>query len=108
MAVVMAAVETEVAAMDDGSPRFVAFSTIDDEPWEVRLEIGALLDRVGEWASLGIGLVRFTEILDCGVEEGEVLSDLTPLPEACDGFPTTFRGEGVAGLSPAALQNAEP
>ncbi len=96
------------AAMDNGSLRFIAFSTIDDEPWKIRSGIGALLDRVGEWASLGIGLVRFTKILDCGAEEGEVLSSLTPLLEACERFPTIFRGEGVVGLSPAPLQNAEP
>lgn len=91
-----------------GAPRFVAFSTIDDEPWEAATQADVLLDRVGELASLGIGLVRFTEILDCGLEASEVLSQGTPLVEARGRFRTVFRGEGVPGLMPIALPPSEP
>lgn len=89
------------------APRFVAFSTID-EPWEAGLQTGALLDRVRELSALGTGLVRFTEILDCGDEAAGVLAEGTPLPEARARFRTVFRGDGVPGLAPVALQGAEP
>lgn len=91
-----------------GAPRFVAFSTIDDEPWEAGPEAKALLDRVCELASLGIGLVRFTEILDCGNEASDVLNGGMPLPEARDRFRTVFRGEGVPELGAVALREDEP
>ena len=90
------------------APRFVAFSTIDDAPWEASAAADHLLDRVREMASLGIGLVRFTEILDCGAEAGEVLSQGTLLVEARLRFPTVFRGDGVPGLMPVALSSAGP
>ena len=89
------------------APRFVAFSTIDDEPWEAGGQASALLDRVRELASLGIGLVRFTEILDCGNEASDVLSDGVPLSEARGRFLTVFRGDGVPELAPVALQSVE-
>lgn len=91
-----------------GVPRFVAFSTIDDEPWETASGAVELLDRVRELASLGIGLVRFTEILDCGPEANDVLSQGTPLVEARMSFPTVFRGDGVPGLMAVALRPSEP
>ena len=108
MAVVMSAVETGVAVMDDGSPRLVAFSTIDDEPWEVGLEVGVLLERVRGLASLGIGLTRFTETLDYGGEAEAILSEGLPLAEARTRFPKVFRGGGIPGLVPAELDGAEP
>lgn len=89
-------------------PRFVAFSTIDDEPWEAGARAGDLLDHVRELASLGIGLVRFTEILDCGGEAGDVLARGTPLAEARTRFPAVFRGDGVTGLAPMALGIIDP
>ena len=91
-----------------GVARFVAFSTIDDEPWELGARAGELLERVRELASLGIGLVRFTEILDCGDEAGDVLSEGTTLAEARTRFPTVFRGDGVPGLMPITLKDGEP
>ena len=89
-----------------GVARFVAFSTIDDQPWESGAKAGELLERVCELASLGIGLVRFIEILDCGDEAGDVLSEGTTLAEARTRFPTVFRGDGVPGLMPVALEVA--
>ncbi|MGI3899778.1 MAG: hypothetical protein ACRYGP_17600 [Janthinobacterium lividum] len=86
----------------------MAFSTIDDEPWESGAEASELLKRVRELASLGIGLVQFTEILDCGDEAGDVLSEGTALAEARIRFPTVFRGDGVPGLMPVALDVAGP
>ena len=83
--------------------RFVAFSTIDDEPWESGANAHELLERVRELASLGIGLVRLTEILDCGDEAGDVLNQGTTLAEARERFPTVFRGDGVPGLMPVDL-----
>lgn len=91
-----------------GVARFVAFSSIDDEPWELGVDASDLLERVRELASLGIGLVRFTEILDCGDEAGDVLSEGTTLAEARIRFPTVFRGDGVPGLMPVALEVAGP
>ena len=89
-------------------PRFVAFSTIDDEPWEAGPDAGRLLDRVRELASLGIGLVRFTEILDCGAEGGDILSHGTALAEARERFRTVFRGcDCGPGLMPVAFDDAE-
>ena len=86
-----------------GVARFVAFSTIDDEPWESSAKVGELLERVRELASLGIGLVSCTEIPDCGDEAGDVLSEGTTLAEARIRFPTVFRGDGVPGLMLVAL-----
>ena len=91
-----------------GAPRFVAFSTIDDEPWEAGPEAQGLLDRVRELASLGIGLVRFTEILDCGNEANDVLNGGVTLPEARERFRTVFRGAGVPELEPIAFREGEP
>lgn len=88
-----------MTAPPGGAPRYVAFSTIDDEPWEAGVDAGALLERVRELASLGIGLVRFTEILDCGAETSAVLAEGMPLPEARRRFRTVFRGRGVPGLA---------
>ena len=92
-----------MTASPGGAPRYVAFSTIDDEPWEAGAEAGALLARVRELASLGIGLVRFTEILDCGTEAGDILDEAMPLPEARRRFRTVFRGQGVPGLAAVAI-----
>jgi hypothetical protein len=90
------------------APRYVAFSTIDDEPWEAGASAGELLERVRALASLGIGLTRFTEILDCGEEAGDVLDQGTPLAEARSRFPTVFRGDGVPGLVPVPLEETDP
>jgi hypothetical protein len=91
-----------------GVSRFVAFSSIDDEPWEAGSEARTLLDRVRELASLGIGVVRFTEILDCGSEANDVLNGGLTLPEARERFRTVFRGEGVPELGPVAFRDGEP
>ncbi|MBE7219978.1 MAG: hypothetical protein INR64_16030 [Caulobacteraceae bacterium] len=83
------------------APRFVAFSTIDDEPWDAGAEAHALLERVRDLSALGIGHVSFTEILDCGAEASEVLGQGMPLPRARERFPTLFRGGGCAPALPA-------
>lgn len=79
----------------------MAFSTIDDEPWEAGAKAGALLDRVRALASLGIGHVAFTEILDCGAEAGDVLGRAMPLAEARARFTVVFRGRGCGPGLPA-------
>ena len=90
-----------------GVARFVAFSTIDDEPWESGAKASELLERVRELASLGIGLVQFTEILDCGHEAGEVLSEGISLVDARLRFHPVFRGSDCGPRVPALDITAE-
>lgn len=86
--------------------RFVAFSTIDGLPWEAAASAAALLERVRSLAALGLGLIRCTEILDCGPEAVEVLARGELLGEARRRFATVFRGEDAGpGLPSVSLPN---